>query len=294
MADLVRVERAPERNAGDQIAVRADDDLQLIALWMSTKQNAGTADQYQRVLLQFFELVNLPIRSITLNDMIAYAKSIEELRPATQARKIATIKSLFTFAHKVGYTRVNVAATLRAPKGKDALNERILTEEQILRMILSAGSLRNECLMRMLYRSAGRISEVITATWSDLVRKEKAGQVTFFGKGGKTRTVQLPLDLMYKLEELRAGSVESQDGDRIFPITRHHAWQLIKQIAKRAGVTDKVSPHWIRHAHATHALDHDAPLKLVSSTLGHSSLAITDRYLHNRPDESSGDFLTVG
>lgn len=288
MADLAIIE---SRNIGEQVAVNANDDHQLVGLWLATKRNALTVDQYQRIIRAFLDFVAVPIRAVTLNDMIAYTDSLSHLRPSTQAQRTACVKSLLSFAHKVGYTRVNVGATIRAPRGKDTLNERILTEEQVLRVILAATNQRDAALVRMLYRSGGRISEIVTATWADLIEKPKFGQVTLLGKGGKTRTVQLPLDLLALLHQIKGDAAPE---DRIFPISRQRAWTIIKRLAKQAGITDKLSPHWFRHAHATHALDHDAPLSLVSATLGHSGLEITGRYIHNRPDESSGDYLTVG
>lgn len=288
MADLA-IRR--EINAGEEMVVNANDDHQLIGLWLATKRNGLTVDQYSRIVRGFLEFTGKRLRSTKLDDMVGYTESIGHLRPSTQAQRIACIKSLFGFAHKVGYTRVNVAATIRAPRAKDTLNERILTEEQVLRVILAATNQRDAALVRMLYRSGGRISEIVTATWADLIEKPKFGQVTLLGKGGKTRTVQLPLDLIALLHQIKGDAAPE---DRIFPISRQRAWTIVKRLAKQAGITEKLSPHWFRHAHATHALDHDAPLSLVSATLGHSGLEITGRYIHNRPDESSGDYLTVG
>jgi integrase/recombinase XerD len=82
------------------------------------------------------------------------------------------------------------------------------------------------------------------------------------------------------------------DQDKVFGWGRFRVWQIVKKAGKRVGV-EGVSPHWFRHAHATHALARGASLKLVSETLGHSSITITDRYLHIRPDESSGKFLKI-
>lgn len=288
MADLA-IRR--ETNAGEEMVVNANDDHQLIGLWLATKRNGLTVDQYSRIVRGFLEFTGKRLRSTKLDDMVGYTESIGHLRPSTQAQRIACIKSLFGFAHKVGYTRVNVAATIRAPRAKDTLNERILTEEQVLRVILAATNQRDAALVRMLYRSGGRISEIVTATWADLIEKPKFGQVTLLGKGGKTRTVQLPLDLIALLHQIKGDAAPE---DRIFPISRQRAWTIVKRLAKQSGITEKLSPHWFRHAHATHALDHDAPLSLVSATLGHSGLEITGRYIHNRPDESSGDYLTVG
>jgi site-specific recombinase XerD len=67
----------------------------------------------------------------------------------------------------------------------------------------------------------------------------------------------------------------------------------VKQAGKRAGLEASVSPHWLRHAHASHALDRGAPIHLVQATLGHASISTTGRYLHARPKESSGRFLPL-
>ena len=68
---------------------------------------------------------------------------------------------------------------------------------------------------------------------------------------------------------------------------------IVRQAAKQAGVTGTVSPHWLRHAHASHALDHGAPIHLVQATLGHASVSTTSAYLHARPGDSSARYLTV-
>jgi hypothetical protein len=68
---------------------------------------------------------------------------------------------------------------------------------------------------------------------------------------------------------------------------------IVRRAAKNAGVADAVSPHWLRHAHTSHALDHGAPIHLVQATLGHSSVATTSNYLHVRPGDSSARFLVI-
>src|SRR2546428_5463414 len=69
-------------------------------------------------------------------------------------------------------------------------------------------------------------------------------------------------------------------------LDRSQVLRIVQTAAKRAGVVGKVSPHWMRHAHASHTLDRGAPLHLVQATLGHSSVATTGRYLHARPTEA--------
>ena len=70
-------------------------------------------------------------------------------------------------------------------------------------------------------------------------------------------------------------------------------WRIVKAAAQRAGIEGPVSPHWLRHAHASHALDRGAPIHLVQATLGHASITTTGRYLHARPKESSSKFLPL-
>ena len=76
-------------------------------------------------------------------------------------------------------------------------------------------------------------------------------------------------------------------------LDRSQVLRIVQAAAKRAGVVEKASPHWMRHAHASPALDRDAPMHLVSHTLGHVGVATTSRYLHARPPESSSKYLAV-
>ncbi|MCX5985045.1 MAG: tyrosine-type recombinase/integrase, partial [Chloroflexi bacterium] len=77
------------------------------------------------------------------------------------------------------------------------------------------------------------------------------------------------------------------------PLGIKQVWRIVRRAAIEAGLTAKVSPHWLRHAHASHALDRGAPIHLVRDSLGHSSIATTNRYLHARPTEHSERFLTL-
>jgi integrase len=115
-------------------------------------------------------------------------------------------------------------------------------------------------------------------------------------KGGKTRAVVVSAATWAELVALRceAGPDEpvfrSRKGSALDPSQVH---RIVRAAAKRAGLDGDVSPHWLRHAHASHALDRGAPLHLVQATLGHSNVATTGLYLHARPSESSGRYLAV-
>src|SRR5262249_2113456 len=162
-------------------------------------------------------------------------------------------------------------------------------------MIALEPSQRNRLILKTLYFGAFRVSELCGLRWRDLTSRGEQGQITVFGKGNKTRAVLLPRTLWKELQELRC---EAGDDDPVFR-SRHGRRQLdqsqvlriVRAAALRAGTKTKVSPHWLRHAQASHSLDRGAPIHLVQATLGHASVATTGRYLHARPTESSGKYL---
>ncbi len=149
----------------------------------------------------------------------------------------------------------------------------------------------------------GRVEEAVSLTAEDLVPREETGggQLTLFGKGRKTRRVLLPKGLFSELSALALPEPEAPlfrsrkraAGGGPRPITARQAERIVKGAAREAGLKNasQVSPHWLRHAHASHAMDRGAKIHLVRETLGHASVATTGRYLHARPDESSALFL---
>jgi integrase/recombinase XerD len=279
------------------IATSATDDDHLIELWLRKQATDHTRESYGRTIADFRKFVeDRAIRQITLDDMLNFAASLSDQSVATQARKLASVKSLLSFAHKTGYTPFNVGRAIALPKPKETLAERILSEEDIFRLFAAAGNDRDRLLIRTLYVCAGRISEVVGASWRDLQPRAEGGQITLFGKRDKTRVVLIPERLWRDLIESRAGAGEDEPlfKSREGCLSRGQAWRIVKKAAKDAGIPWATSPHWLRHAHASHALENGATVKLVSETLGHGSVAITSRYLHARPGESSSQHLKVG
>jgi integrase/recombinase XerD len=121
--------------------------------------------------------VAVPIRSITINDMVAYTDSLTRLRPSTQGATDCVRQVAAQLCSQDGIHPSQRRRNDPRTRGKDTLNERILTEEQgIAVVILAATNHRDSALVRMLYRSGGRISEVVTATWADVVVKGGPGR----------------------------------------------------------------------------------------------------------------------
>jgi integrase/recombinase XerD len=142
-----------------------------------------------------------------------------------------------------------------------------------------------------------RVSEIAALTWRDLQPRTEGGQVNVFGKGSKTRTVLLPSAIWRELLRFRQHAALDAPVF-VSPRTRGHLHpssieRIVAKAAARAGLELAVSPHWLRHSHATHALERGAPIHLVAATLGHASVATTGKYLHARPTDSSSKYLAI-
>ena len=276
---------------------QADNDNQVLTMWLHGRPQT-TQRAYTYEVQGVIGAIGKNLKAITLGDLQGYFSTRATLAPASQARAINATKSLFSFAQRIGYLTFNPCAAIISPKIKNTLAERILPENQVHTMIALEPSHRNRVLLRLLYAAGVRVSEICGLKWKDTQEREGAGQVTIFGKGGKTRMVLLSADTWKELTGLRG---EAAGPDMPVFVSRKGAGHLhpsmvnriVAAAAERAGVGSPVSPHWFRHAHASHALDRGAPIHLVQATLGHASVATTGRYLHARPDDSSAKYLGV-
>jgi integrase/recombinase XerD len=190
----------------------------------------------------------------------------------------------------------NVGAPFQTPAAPVALADRIASEEAVLKVIYGEHNPRNAVFLRVLYFAGLRVSEACGLRWRDLQpAADGAGQITVFGKGGKTRVVLVSAAVWDALQKLRgtAGpdAAVFRSRTRGGHLNVSQARRIVYAGANRAGLDLNLSPHWFRHAHASLALDRGAPIHLVQQTLGHSSVDTTGRYQHARPKDSSGRFL---
>jgi site-specific recombinase XerD len=275
---------------------QADDDDQVLAMWLHGRPQT-TQRAYAYEVKALLAVVGKPLKAITLGDLQGYFSGLADLAPASQARAINAAKSLFSFAQRIGYLTFNPCAAILSPKIKNTLAERILPEAQVHRLLALESHPRNRVLLRLLYAAGVRVSEVCGLKWRDVQPRGEAGQITVYGKGGKTRFVLLSDDTWQELIGLRG---ETDSDVPVFPsrkgqghLSAAQVHRIVKAAAERAGVDLLVSPHWLRHAHASHALDRGCPIHLVQATLGHASVATTGKYLHARPEDSSSRYLGV-
>jgi integrase/recombinase XerD len=280
-----------------ELATRlSKDDARMVELWIHGKP-ASTVKVYLPAIESLLaDLGWKPLKSITLRDLQAHDDALVRagLAHSTRAKRLAAIKSLFTFGSKTGYLPLDPARALKLPRVADLLAKRILDQTAVRSIVAAETDLRRRLLLLLFYATGGRISDVVNVRWEDCNAHGDGGVVTFCrSKGGCARTVRLPAGMWAELARFRPENGSGylfpspRRDDR--PVDRATAWRWFKAAAARAGV--EASPHWFRHAHASHALDHGAPVHLVAATLGHKSLATTTRYAHARPGESSGAFL---
>jgi len=290
------------------ITRQADNDERVIALWLHGR-SAHTARCYRRAVERFRAFIGgKPLHAVTVGDLQAFADALAvELVPSSQGTILSAVRSLFTYAHRrIGYLPFNVATPIDLPKAKEMLSERILSEAEVFRLLLAVAG-RDGVMVRLLYSGGLRVSELVGLRWRDAVARDDAGQLTIYGKGGKTRVVLLSRDMWRELmgmrEEMTAHGVTGPDDPVFrsrkrskgggFHLDTSQARRIIYAAARCAGLPGGVSPHWLRHSHASHALDRGAPIHLVQATLGHSSVATTGRYLHARPSDGSSRYLPV-
>jgi integrase/recombinase XerD len=286
---------AVSERSGRPATRQATNDAQVIGLWLHGK-STNTARAYAREVDAFLAFVAVPLPAVMLADVQAYADALAArgLAPATQARALAAVKSLTRFAHTIGYLPFDVAAAERLPRLKETLAERIVSRETVQAMIAGEHDDRRRVFLRLLYFAGVRISEACSLRSRDVIARDGgAAQLTVYGKGDKTRVVLLPATIAGELLALcTSADAPLFAGREGQPISTVQAWRWTKTAAARVGVP-ALSPHWLRHAHASHALDAGAGIHVVRDTLGHASLATTSRYLHARPDESSALYLAA-
>ncbi len=269
-------------------------DAALIDLWLATKRSAHTRAAYARDVARLTAR-GVPLARLTLADLVAFTATLADLAPASQKRIIAAIKSLLTFAHKTGAIPVNVGAAVPLPRTADGLAQRIVEEEAVLKVLALEPDARKNLILRLLYAGGLRVSELCALRWQDAQPRKTAGTITVTGKGGTTRTILLRTETWRALQATRPPLIDptapifaTRTGK---PVDRQWVHGVVKAAAERAGLPAGFSPHWLRHAHASHALDRGAPISLVRETLGHASLSTTGRYVHARPEDSSARYL---
>ena len=274
----------------------ADTDFDLVRWWVSTK-SVNTRKTYLMVYRQFLDFTGKALADIVIEDILLWLESYQ-LRGAsmnTIHNKSAAIKSLFNFARKTGYLSANPSTLIKSPQAKDALHERMMSEEDVKMLIMATRTPLEQMVIKLLYFLGLRVSEMLDLKWSHFQPVDGGFSVQVIGKGLKRRILFLNHSLWQQLQFLpRMDGVDfvfiTSKGHRY---DRHSIHRVIKGVVHRAGVNPQISAHWLRHAHASHSLKHGASIDLLMKSLGHSSLDLTSRYLHIEGNQCTSKFLNM-
>ncbi|WP_313326890.1 site-specific tyrosine recombinase XerD [Enterobacter oligotrophicus] len=280
-----------------------EKDLALIeqfldALWLEKNLAGNTLSAYRRDLTMLVEW--LAHRDLTLEN--AQSDDLQGLlaermeggyKATSSARLLSAMRRLFQHLYREKIRADDPSALLASPKLPQRL-PKDLSEAQVERLLQSPAvdlplELRDKAMLELLYATGLRVSELVGLTMSDISLRQ--GVVRVIGKGNKERLVPLGEEAVYWLETyLEHGRPWLLNGvsiDILFPsqrakqMTRQTFWHRIKHYATLAGIdSEKLSPHVLRHAFATHLLNHGADLRVVQMLLGHSDLSTTQIYTH--------------
>lgn len=267
----------------------------LDTLWQEHGLSDNTVASYRLDLERFSEWLPSPQAFLSLDhfDLQAFlGERLEQGYKATSsARMLSCLRKFFRFLYLEKYRLDDPTATLTSPR-KPAHLPKSLSEEQVMDLLdcpntLDPIELRDKAMLELLYATGLRVTELVSLTLENLSLRQ--GLVRVIGKGDKERLVPLGEEAVYWLNEFfqygRAMLLNGTQSDVVFPskrgqqMTRQTFWHRIKHYAVLAGIdADKLSPHVLRHAFATHLVNHGADLRVVQMLLGHSDLSTTQIY----------------
>ena len=270
----------------------------LDALWAERGLSQNTLSAYRRDLQSFSvwleknKMTLLQASNADIQGFIAY-RGKKGVKASSLARFISSLRRFYRYQLREGRIEEDPSALIDSPKLVQSLPD-TLSESQIDALleapdINDAIGLRDRTMLELLYATGLRVSELVSLEQSQLGLQQ--GVIRVIGKGNKERLVpmgDIAVDwlIQYKQEarpDIMAGKGVSNSlfvTRRGSGMTRQAFWYLIKRYALEVGIHQKISPHTLRHAFATHLLNHGADLRVVQLLLGHSNLSTTQIYAH--------------
>lgn len=281
-------------NQASQLALDGFCDL----LWLEDGLSSNTLQSYRRDLTQFSAWLetmrNTQLLGVTQTDIEAYLqyRFSQKTSPRSTARLLSSLKRFYRLALRDGRIALDPTLKIDTPKLPRSLPKSL--SEADVEMLLNAPDtmqplgLRDKAMLEILYASGLRVSELVNLSVASV--SLDMGVLSVMGKGGKERMVPLGeealLWLLRYLSDARQQILRDAISDALFvtqrgaAMTRQAFWYLIKRHALQAGLTRLPSPHVLRHAFATHLLNHGADLRVVQMLLGHADISTTQIYTH--------------
>jgi integrase/recombinase XerD len=272
-------------------------DRFLDAVWMERGLSPNTLAAYRAdltALERWLDDQDIELPAAKRGDLLAFmaARVQGGARPRSTARQLSSFRRFFRYLVREGQLREDPTAQIAMPKVGRSL-PRLLTEEEV-EALLAAPAVgdplghRDRTMLEVLYATGLRVSELVNLKLAQVNLNQ--GVLRIVGKGDRERMIPLGEEAMQWLQQFLQGPrVEillERQTDYLFPtrrgdrMTRQAFWHIIKRYAKKASVAKELSPHTLRHAFATHLLNHGADLRVVQMLLGHSDLSTTQIYTH--------------
>lgn len=270
-ADVIWMERGLSQNT----LAAYQSDLRAFSVWLDRERGRTLVGAERIDLLDYLALL-----------------SKEGRKPRSAARLLSCLRQFYQYLLRRGTIGEDPSARVEAPKLGRPL-PKSLSEAEVEALLAAPDTEdsrghRDRTMLEVLYASGLRVTELVTLTPSQVSLTQ--GVVRITGKGGKERLVPLGEEACAWLRDYmrgpRAALLGVRSSDYLFPtsrsdcMTRQTFWLLIKRYAVQAGVVKTLSPHTLRHAFATHLLNHGADLRVVQMLLGHSDLSTTQIYTH--------------
>ncbi|NIY90867.1 site-specific tyrosine recombinase XerD [Vibrio diazotrophicus] len=270
----------------------------LDTLWLERGLSENTVVSYRNdltKLLGWMNKNNYRLNYISLSGLQEYQTWLidQNYKQTSRARMLSAIRRLFQYLHREKIRNDDPTALMVSPKLPKRL-PKDLTEEQVEALLNAQDlndpvELRDKAMLELLYATGLRVTELVSLTTENISLRQ--GVVRVIGKGGKERLVPMGENAIEWIETFfhqgRSELLGQQTSDVVFPskraqqMTRQTFWHRIKHYAVIAGIdVEKLSPHVLRHAFATHLLNHGADLRVVQMLLGHSDLSTTQIYTH--------------
>ena len=266
-------------------------------IWLEEGLARNTLDSYRQDLAQFAVWLEkdvakdlLQVEPFDIQRYLAFKFPVS--KPRSISRLIASLRRLYRFALRENKITQDPSIQIESPKLPRSL-PKSLSEEDVESLLGAPNlddsiGLRDRAMLELLYASGLRVSELVSVKVTEVSLSEGVVRVT--GKGSKTRLVpmgEVAIDWLTRyLKDARPAILEKRLCDSLFvtqrgaAMTRQAFWYLIKRYALSAGIHKPMSPHVLRHAFATHLLNHGADLRVVQMLLGHSDISTTQIYTH--------------
>jgi integrase/recombinase XerD len=268
------------------------------ALWLEDGLARNTLDAYRRDLSQFAKWLEArhgkQLIEADNGGIQAYLGYLfrRKTRATSAARFLSSLKRFYRYCLRQGRTRSDPTLKIDSPKLPRGL-PKTLTEEDVESLLAAppveqALGLRDKAMLETLYASGLRVSELVALKLAQV--SQDMGVLRVVGKGSKERLVPLGEEALAwikrYLKEARPELLGARTSDDLFvtargsAMTRQMFWGLLRRYCARAGFRKSVSPHTLRHAFATHLLNHGADLRAVQLMLGHADISTTEIYTH--------------